>query len=145
MEKGYEGQERRKDTRLYQSIPIEYRFINVARPKDSSERRPAHINITNISSNGVLLELNELNEDWIEDLKSGRLKIALEIKIPAPFQLLYPGIPESIRVIAKVAWLEKKEEPDGTKKYLLGLSFTDITDEEQNKIIRHIINYHFKI
>lgn len=128
MEMKYEGPERRQNTRLYHPVPVEYNFINDIQSRELSMKRSGYV--CNISAGGALLELDELNEDWIEDMKVSKIKIAIKMHIDA--------YPEPISAIARVAWIKEKKE--GKKKYQLGLSYADITDEDRDRVKKYVIN-----
>ncbi len=130
MEEKYRGPERRAATRFYQKVSVEYIFINGELRRDLSKKYSGYV--SNFSYSGALLELDELNENWIKDLTSGMIKIIIEIKIPV--------YPEPIKAIAKVIWIKKIEEPEKEGKYLVGLSFTDITDEDRDRIKKYMID-----
>ncbi|MFH1397563.1 MAG: PilZ domain-containing protein [Candidatus Omnitrophota bacterium] len=129
MEEKYRGPERRTSTRLYKKVSVDYIFINGVLQRDLSKRYSGYV--SNFSYSGALLELDELNENWIKDLTSGMIKIIIEIKIPV--------YPEPIKAIAKVIWIKRNEEPEKEGKYLIGLSFTDITDEDRDRIKKYTI------
>ncbi|MBU1928931.1 MAG: PilZ domain-containing protein [Candidatus Omnitrophota bacterium] len=131
MEEKYGGPERRMVARLDQKIPVEYIFINDNPRRELSEKYSSYIR--NFTYSGALLVLDKLNENWIEDLTSGITKIDIDIKIPA-----YSA---PIKAIARVVWLEKKEEPEKSK-YLLGLTLTEITDSDMDRIKNYMIDFY---
>jgi len=133
MEKEYQNPEN-KNTSFHQRIPVEYVFVAGAPHKELSEKESGYI--TNISSGGVLLEVGELNQDWIDDLTSAKIKVALEIKIPI--------FPEPVKALGKVAWIGKRQEPKGIEKNLLVLNFTDITGKDRERIREYVRKFHLE-
>jgi c-di-GMP-binding flagellar brake protein YcgR len=130
VEEKYNGTERRTTTRLHQKLSVDYVFISDEQQGAMPEKCLG--SISNISSGGALLELAELNEGLAEGLTAGIIKVALEIRIPVYI--------DPVKAIAKVVWLKKREDPGEEKRYFLGLSFADITDEDKGRIKRYVID-----
>jgi len=134
MEEKYKGPERRESARLEQDIPVEYNFIDDVKSKELSKKKKGLIR--NISAEGGRLEVDELEEAWMEGLYSGLIKLGLEIKLP--------GEQRTLRAIAKVVWLTKalQESDLSLTKYVLGLEFLDITTSDQDTIRNYVINFY---
>lgn len=132
MEEKYKGPERREAVRLEQDIPVEYSFISEVKSTELARKRSGIIH--DISARGVRLEVNELDEAWMEGLYSGLIKLGLEIKLL--------GERRPIRALAKVVWLTKawQESNVGLTKYILGLEFLDITTSDQDTIRNYVIS-----
>lgn len=132
MENKYLGQERREYVRLEQTIPAKYNLINDVKSIELSKKRTA--TIQNISAGGVRLQVEGLDEQWIEGLYSGMVKLGLEIELP--------GGGKPVRALAKVAWLTKAPEAteSGKTNCLMGLEFIDITTEDKDSIKKYIIS-----
>jgi len=134
MEEKYKGPERRESARLEQDIPVEYNFIDDVKSKELSKKKKGLIR--NISAEGGRLEVDELEEAWMEGLYSGLIKLGLEIKLP--------GEQRTLRAIAKVVWLTRalQESDLSLTKYILGLEFLDITTSDQDTIRNYVINFY---
>lgn len=134
MEEKYKGPERRESVRLEQDIPVEYNFIDDVKSKELSKKKKGLIR--NISAEGGRLEVDELEEAWMEGLYSGLIKLGLEIKLP--------GEQRTLRAIAKVVWLTKalQESDLSLTKYILGLEFLDITTSDQDTVRNYVINFY---
>jgi c-di-GMP-binding flagellar brake protein YcgR len=134
MEEKYKGPERRESARLEQDIPVEYNFIDDVKSKELSKKKKGLIR--NISAEGGRLEVDELEEAWMEGLYSGLIKLGLEIKLP--------GEQRTLRAIAKVVWLTKalQESDLSLTKYILGLEFLDITTSDQDTVRNYVINFY---
>lgn len=132
MAEKYSGPERREAVRLEQDILVEYNFIDDVKSKKLSNKKKGLIR--NISAKGARLEVDELEEAWMEDLYSGIIKLGLEMKLP--------GEQRTLRAIAKVVWLTKALQESGLSltKYVLGLEFLDITTSDQDIIKNYILN-----
>ncbi|MFH1577926.1 MAG: hypothetical protein ABIC18_02520, partial [Candidatus Omnitrophota bacterium] len=70
--------------------------------------------------------------EWAEDLKTGKIKLALEIEIP--------DIKDTVRNLARVAWFSEINKENETKKFVMGLKFIDSTTVSQDTIKEYIIN-----
>ena len=99
LEKIYEGPERRHFKRLEVNLPVRLLFVDVKESKEIPANLLPHT--ADISGGGILLEIGELNEEVIEGLSSGMIRIGLELKLSSSA--------EPIRVLAKVACLKKKD------------------------------------
>jgi len=94
--------------------------------------------IHDISTKGACLEIDEFEEEWKDELISGRIKILLEIKLP--------DLKEPILALAKMVWLSKlwKEKEGAGGKYLMGLEVMDITTLSQDAIRDYILKSYAK-
>ena len=128
----YEGPERREAVRFACDIPAEYNFINDVRSVELLKKRPGIIR--NISSRGLHLGIQELDNSWTDGLYSGMIKLGLVINLP--------GEKQPLRAVAKVVWLTKslRESDSGTIGCILGLEFLDITTTNRDKITNYILN-----
>ena len=130
MVEEYVGSERRHFKRLVVRLPVRFLFIDAEDKKELTETRSGHT--VDISGGGLLLEMDELNEEWIKELISGMIRVGLELKVPTSS--------EPIRTLAKVAWMTKRKEPEeDQKKYLLGLNFVDITEKDRDKVLEYVV------
>jgi len=135
MQDKWMGPERRETVRLELTVPVEYTLINDIRSTELSKRRRA--SVTNISSRGVRIESDEIDDSLIEELYNGKIKIGLEMRLPDA------DVP--LKALAKVAWLTKGwKEQDGRAKYVMGLEFVDITTAHQDLIRGYIIDSYLK-
>jgi c-di-GMP-binding flagellar brake protein YcgR len=135
MQDKWMGPERRETVRLELSANVDYTLINDIKSAELSRRRRAIV--TNISARGLRIESDEIDDSQIEELYNGRIKLGLEMKLPA--------IDTPIRALAKVAWLTKGwKEQDGRAKYVMGLEFVDITTAHQDLIRGYIIDSYLR-
>jgi c-di-GMP-binding flagellar brake protein YcgR len=88
----------------------------------------------NLSVAGICIQTNELKDEWISDMLSGKIQVLLK------FQL--PNTSEPISSTAKVIWIEKNENSE-QYKYTLGLKFITI-DEPSRRRIAEYINFRSK-
>lgn len=128
MEKIYEGTERRHFKRLVVKLPVRLLLIDAKESRELPGTLLPHT--VDISGGGLLFEISNLTEEWIRGLTSGMIRVGLELDLPT--------YAEPVRVLAKVAWLKKKETDP--KRYLLGLNFIDITEEDRDKVLRYVVN-----
>lgn len=130
MEKNKSFAERRKDLRLNMLEPL---FINlhIAKKKgllflQSKKHAPAE----NISAGGILLELPSLNQKQLKRILEGQDKIMLEMSIPL--------FKRAVKIPAKIIWIGKVDKR-GKTVYIAGVSFTDIKEEDREKLLPFLI------
>jgi c-di-GMP-binding flagellar brake protein YcgR len=83
-----------------------------------------------LSINGFRLETNDLKDEWISSMLSGKIQLALKFHLP--------NSPEPINATAKAMWIEKNQNPD-QYKYIMGLKFIDIDEPSRVQIMEYII------
>ncbi|MFH1577821.1 MAG: hypothetical protein ABIC18_01950, partial [Candidatus Omnitrophota bacterium] len=93
--------------RLARELPTKFMLI-ADESSDSEFLKVRRGTIRNISAGGALLEASDLNGEWAEDLKTGKIKLALEIEIP--------DIKDTVRNLARVAWFSEINKENETKK-----------------------------
>lgn len=129
----YTGADRRRNIRWSQAIAAGFKFVSQERKAAGSGRYSGIIH--NISADGACLEIGELDEQWKDEIISGKLRILVEINLP--------GSSGPILALAKGVWIsklwEEKDAGAGQGKYLLGLNFTDITTASKDAITGHIL------
>lgn len=137
MENKFE-KERRQNVRIKISVPVHFViFDSEAVTKldfnDTIKLRSAVSR--NLGVGGLCMETDDLDDQWIENLSSGVIKLALKFDLPT----------SAISATAKVAWLKKREDPKpGEKKYILGLQFLDISTIDTNKIVNLVVGSYFE-
>jgi len=129
--------ERRRNVRIKISVPVHFVvFDSEAVTKlDFKETIKLRFAMSrDLGVGGLGMATDDLRDEWISDLSSGLIKIALKFDLPS----------SSISATAKVAWVKKKEAPKaGEKKYVLGLDFLDISTIDANKIVNLVVGSYF--
>ncbi len=122
-------QEQRKFVRVPSSLPVKYKFISSS-PEFKDDR--VHEGRTdNIGGGGMLLTGQVPSVDWITELLMEKILIAMTLELPSG---------DSVKVIARVAWLEAIDQ--NTEVCQLGLTFKEITAENRDKILDLVIRAH---
>jgi c-di-GMP-binding flagellar brake protein YcgR len=127
----YEGPEKRRSVRWYESLPVEYVLTNNTNPPQFSNMRKGVL--YNISANGICMEIPKIDEEWKVGLLSRMIKVALEVK--------FPKTNKSIIGLGGVIWMSQSWEESGSAKdnYMLGLEFIDVPSYSRDIIREYII------
>jgi len=132
MEETFE-KERRRNVRIKITVPVSFVVFDSESTDrlDFRETIKLRTGITrNLCVGGLCMETDDLLYGWINDLSSGLIKLALKFELPT----------SPISATAKVAWINKSEDPKpGEKKYVLGLDFLDISTIDANKIVNLVV------
>jgi hypothetical protein len=128
----YEGPEKRRAIRWYESLPVEYVLINNTTPPEFSPKRKGFL--YNISTEGICMEMPKIDEEWKVGLLSRMIKVALEVKLPK--------INKSIKALGEVVWMSQTWEQDRPDKdsYMIGLEFIDTPMNSRDTIREYIIS-----
>ena len=131
------GKERRRNVRIKISVPVHFVvFDSEAVTKlDFKETIKLRFAMSrNLGVGGLGMDTDDLRDEWINDLSSGLIKLALKFELPN----------SSISATAKVAWIKKRENlKPGDKRYILGLNFLDISTVDANKIVNLVVGSYF--
>lgn len=84
--------------------------------------------IINISASGMRISTNDLLDPWIIFLTNGTILLALRFQLPGT---------GSINAIGRVVWVKIGEKA----KYILGLRFTSIKDEDKKLISQFVAGH----
>ena len=117
--------ERRKYIRLDTVFPVQFRLLSL----DAKEYKSGQIQgfTNNIGRGGICLAVNNLNLDFIKIIKDRQIKLSLNIELPVTGKI--------IPALAKIAWV--KELSATANKYLIGLSYEQIDQRENCKLMRY--------
>jgi c-di-GMP-binding flagellar brake protein YcgR len=123
-------QEQRQFVRVASSLPVRYKFLS-ADPgfRDDTVREGR---TDNVSGGGLLLTSQVPSVEWITELLMEKILLAVTIELP--------GTAEPVQAIARVAWLEAIDQ--NTEVCQLGLTFKEITRENQDRIFDFVIKLH---
>jgi hypothetical protein len=120
--------ERRAYIRLNSVFPVEFKFVGLS----GEEIAPGwHQGFTrDISTGGLCLTVNNLDESVAGLLEEKKAKLFLQIHVPLAEQ--------ASGALAQVAWIRciKKEPPN---QYVLGLAYEEISPAASEKIFRHAL------
>jgi len=137
MDNNFE-KERRLNVRIKISVPIHFVVFDSEAVTKLDLRETIKLRTAvsrDLGVGGLGMDTDDLRDEWISDLSTGLIKIALKFDLPA----------SSISATAKVAWIKKKDAPKaGEKKYVLGLNFLDISTIDANKIVNLVVGSYFE-
>jgi hypothetical protein len=125
-----DGAERRRFLRVQKGLPVRYRFVSLD-PVFTIEDGRFSGRTHNVSQGGVLLLGRLPDPHWEEHLLSHRLVMGISV------ELTKAELP--VRAICRVAWLEPAEDDPEMRAF--GLSFAEITQEDQERVLRYILDY----
>ena len=120
--------EKRQFVRVPVDLRVDYQFIDQSAPTGSEE--VIHGHSANLGAGGLLLVGPVPDNGIIVDLLMRRVFVSLDIHLP--------GLKESIRTLARVAWVESIDV--ARKECSMGLMFKEITGESQDRLFRFIID-----
>jgi len=118
--------ERRDFVRIDLSLPIRYKFLSPSASKRSDIIFDGKT--TNISAGGMLLTGKIPSADWLGDLLLQKVILGINV--------LLPEIPEPIKLLARVQWIESLT---AHAECAMGLKYKEIKKEDQDKIVQLII------
>ncbi|MEK7449078.1 MAG: PilZ domain-containing protein [Planctomycetota bacterium] len=122
------GGEKREFVRVKLEIPIRYKFLckHIQSPEMDKIYQGK---TTNVSGGGLLLFGVMPDFNWVPEL--------LMQKIVVGVTFLLPDESESVKALARAAWIETIDEE--TKKCNMGLKYQEITAGDRDKIFRFVI------
>lgn len=121
-----DGYQKREFVRVNVSLPVRYKFLSPHCEK--KDDRVYEGTTANISAGGLLLNGALPGNDWVVDLLLYRVVIGLN--------LLLPDSEESLKALARVAWVESLTAQG---QCAMGLLFKEIERESQDRIVQFII------
>ncbi|MFH1857238.1 MAG: efflux RND transporter periplasmic adaptor subunit [Candidatus Omnitrophota bacterium] len=117
--------EKRRYIRLSTILPITYQIIHSETKKPLDKINQAFTR--DISEGGMSLEINDLKDIYVKNLKSGEAEVSLTIEVP------FSKKPVAAR--AKAMWVKEIKEAY-PNKYILGINYEDISEPERKKIFK---------
>jgi len=118
---GILGKERRQYIRLDTVLPVQFRILS----PDPSDWLQGFTN--NIGKGGICLSVNNLEPELARILKSQQARLSLSIEIPLSAN--------PITACAKAIWV--KDIPGQINRYLIGLSYDEITNAASKRLMRY--------
>lgn len=116
---------RRGYIRLDSVFPVQFNILSVEGEKDLSGWLQGFT--SNISKSGICLTLNNLKPELANLLKNEQIRLSLKIQMP----LSAVSVPAKARIV----WVKEiSGQPDS---YLIGLNYTEIADNANNRIMRY--------
>jgi len=117
--------ERRQYIRLDTVFPVEFRLV----PPDGRDFLSPWLQgfTHDIGKGGICLEVNNLDPELLEVLRSQKAYLCLAIEMPFA--------KKPVRATAKIAWVQ--EIKGEINKYLLGLSYLAVDVRQSNRIVRY--------
>lgn len=125
------GQERRHYIRMDSVFPVQFCMFSLDGKKDLSGWLQGFTN--NIGKGGICLAINNLKPELAKLIKDRQVKLSLDIQMP----LAAKPVPAT----AKVAWV--KDVPGQYNKFLIGLSYEEISGSANKRIMRYAIAKRF--
>lgn len=119
-------QNRRKFLRLDSVFPVQFRFLSFDQSKALSDWFQGFTH--NLSSGGLLLDINNIPPNFLVLLKEKDVTISLKINIPVR------NI--DIEAVAKVAWLQQNDT--NLNNFSLGVNYISITPTAKNILMRFV-------
>ncbi len=120
------GIERRRYIRLDTAFPVEFEIVSL---DDKEIYCEFHQSFTrDVSEGGICLEVNNLKDDLAERLNKKTAKLRLQINMPFS--------PKPIAAVAEAAWIKKIKERH-PNKFLVGISYEEISETERRKIVNY--------
>ncbi len=123
------SKEKREFTRIDAEIPVQYSFMCDYR--DEPELDKTYEGKTeDISGGGLLLKGKIPELSWVPELLTNKMKVAVKLQLQEEDK-------SDINALTRVAWIETIDE--FTLESQMGLSFTEITNEDQDQIFNLVI------
>jgi len=116
--------EKRKYLRLDSVFPVQFRLISPDGRQDLS--LPLQGFTSNISRGGICLEVNNFAFEHARLVRERKARVAFELELP---------LHKPIKAVARIVW-EKEVISSPPNKYLIGLSYDEISPEDNSRIIR---------
>ena len=119
--------ERREFVRIRVALQVRYAYVGA-----DGNRLPPGLSegvSTNLSAGGILIQARIPDLAWVVELLTQRLSVAVSIMVPTEM--------EPIKALARAAWVETVDPV--THRCNLGLTFKEITREDQDRLCRFVI------
>ncbi len=123
----YSGEERRNYLRLDSVYPVQFRLLSLDGKRYLSEWLQGFTN--NVSKGGICLAINNFNPELARLIKEKQAKLFLDIEIPLARK--------PVAAQGNVVWV--KDTVDEPNKYLMGLSYEVIDQDENKRIVRYAL------
>jgi c-di-GMP-binding flagellar brake protein YcgR len=108
-------------------IPVRYKFLSKAVELEDAQIFEG--TTARIATSGFLLVGKIPSMSWIPGLLTGKILIGVNI--------LLPSAAVAVKALTRVAWVEAI--PEGSERCALGLSFKEITKENQDELLKFMI------
>ena len=118
------GTEHRRYIRLDTVFPVEFGIVSLDGKEVYCEFQQSFTR--DVGEGGMCLEVNNLKDELAEKLGAKSAKLNLQINMP------FSATP--ITAVANAAWLKKVKE-EAPNKYLIGVSYEQISETERKKIV----------
>lgn len=118
---------KREFVKIGTEIPVRYKFLS--HDIDLGEESIHEGTTTRISARGFLLVGKIPSLSWIPGLLMEKIVIGVNI--------LLPSLAIPVKALTRVAWIEAI--PEGTEKCPLGLTFKEISKENQDEVLKYMI------
>ncbi len=115
--------DRREFPRLRCKLLIRYKMLSTA-VQDPGMDQVFEGTTTNLSMGGLLLTGPIPNLDWVKDLLLGRINVGLNF--------LLPGQEVPAKALAKISWLEAKDEE--AMSFRIGLRIVDMPADHRRTL-----------
>ena len=116
--------EHRRYIRLDSAVPVEFSVVSLDDKEVYCEFQQAFTR--DVGEGGMCLEVNNLKDEFADKLGAKSAKLRLQINMP------FSATP--ITAVANAAWL-KKIKQEAPNKYLIGVSYEQISEAERKKIV----------
>lgn len=124
----FKGQERRKFVRFPFKHPftIKYKVAKIEPPHD----KKTHATVRNVSGGGMFLEIDDMPDEIIQKLLTGKYDVILDV--------IMPDDPNPILAHARIVWIDRTYKHK-TGKHGVGVSFTQICEEDRERLMTYMI------
>ncbi|MDP6686122.1 MAG: hypothetical protein QGI05_04125, partial [Candidatus Omnitrophota bacterium] len=112
--------------RLDAIFPVEFQFLDVATKKPIGEMKQGFTR--DIGRGGICLEANNIGDAFKQALKEQKARLDLRMHIPLKAS--------EKKAVAEISWC-KEIKSDYPNKYLIGLSFLEISAKDRDSIYSH--------
>lgn len=123
-----DGAERRRYVRVKASVRVRYKVYHCFSETQSEEVCEGLTE--NISSGGIFLRSKLPKAEWIPELLTRRMVLALKIFLPTE--------QEPVKALARLAWIEGMKE-DQKELWGMGLEFAEMSAEDKDRITLFVI------
>ena len=118
---------KREFVKVSTEIPVRYKFLS--HQIDLAEEGIFEGTTSRISAKGFLLQGKIPSLSWIPGLLMGNIVIGVNI--------LLPNVAMPVKALTQVAWVEAC--PEGSEKWAVGLTFKEISKENQDEVLKYMI------
>jgi c-di-GMP-binding flagellar brake protein YcgR len=125
---GGEAPERRRFVRIEKGLAIRYKFLSLD-PRVSTGPESYEGRTHNISQGGLLLIGKLPDPEWGSRLLRHRIVVGVTVELTKAER--------GLRAVCRTAWLEPMEG----ELTAFGLAFSEVTQEDQDRLIRFILGH----